>query len=66
MTLTLEKLITSYFHLNLEKFMALYSHANLQKTLMANFIHNFIYQKFIQNTSFSFATFSLRKVKAFY
>ena len=25
--------------------------------------HNFIYQKFIRNTSFSFTTFSLQKVK---
>ena len=31
-----------------------------------NFIHNFIYQKSIQNTSFPFTTFSLRKVTFHY
>ena len=71
-TLTLEKLLILYSHVNSEKLITLYSHANLHKKkkilykTISNFIHHFIYQKFFENPSFSFTTFSLLKEKSFY
>ena len=67
-TLTLEKLIILFPHVNLQKKKkkrAFFSIKNIHTTIFS-FIHNFIYQKFIHNTSFSFTTFSLSKVKLLY
>ena len=38
---------------------------NMYATIFT-FFHNLIYQKFIQNTSFSLTAFSLQKVKSYY
>ena len=58
--LTLKKIMTLHYQVNLQKDIFLYK--KFYATIFS-FIHNFISQKFTQSTSFSFTTFSLRKVK---